>query len=116
MLRPVGAKNPNALLKALSRAHRSSLTLKAFFGMRYIFGGTFTYAHISGANQVGGTMIVFAKKRCRIFWGETYQMARFSFYMQLPVAILSVISPSLPELNTVQGETRNRSPNREWPP
>jgi hypothetical protein len=71
MLRPAVAKSPNALLKALSRAHRSSLPLKVFFGVRReIFGGTFTNAHMSRANQVGGTMIAFAKKRYRIFWGE----------------------------------------------
>jgi hypothetical protein len=73
MLRPAVAKNPNALLKALSRAHRSSLPLKVtvFFSVRRdLFGGTFTNDHMSRANQVGGTMIVFAKKRYRIFWGE----------------------------------------------
>jgi hypothetical protein len=72
MLRPVVAKNPNALLKALSRAHSSSLPLKVCFSVgRDILGGTFTNAHMSRANQVGGTMIAFAKKRYRIFWGET---------------------------------------------
>lgn len=72
MLSPAVAKNPNALLKALSRAHRSSLPLKVFFGVgKDMFEGTFTNAHMSRANQVGGTMIVFAKKRYRIFWGET---------------------------------------------
>jgi hypothetical protein len=74
MLKPAVAKNPNALLKALSRAHSSSLPLRVFFGVtvgRDIFGGTFTNAHMSRASQVGGTMIAFAKKRYRIFWGET---------------------------------------------
>jgi len=74
MLRPAVAKNPSALLKALSRAHRSLLPLKVtvvFSARRDLFGGTFTNAHMSRANQVGGTMTVFAKKRYRIFWGET---------------------------------------------
>ncbi len=72
MLRPAVAKNTTPLLKALSQAHGSSLPLKVFFGVRRdIFGGTFTNAHMSRANHVGGAIIAFAKKRYRIFWGET---------------------------------------------
>jgi hypothetical protein len=66
------AKNPIALLKALSQAHSSSLPLKVCVGVRRErLGGTLTNAHMSRANHVGGTMIAFAKNRNRIFWGET---------------------------------------------
>jgi hypothetical protein len=37
---------------------------------RDLLGGTFTNAHMSRANNVGGTMIDFARKRYRSFWGE----------------------------------------------
>jgi len=71
MLTPAVAKNPIALLKALSHAHESSLPCKAAFGARReFFGGTFTNAHMSRAKNVGGTKIVFAKNRDRILWGE----------------------------------------------
>lgn len=72
MLIPRVAKNPMALLKALSQAHSSPFPLKVSFGLRReLFGGTFTNAHTSRANHVGGTMIAFAENRNRIFWGET---------------------------------------------
>jgi hypothetical protein len=72
MFTPRVAKSPIALLKALSQAQSSSLPLKVFFGLgRDLFGGTLTNAHMSRANHIGGTMIAFAKKRNRIFWGET---------------------------------------------
>ena len=72
ILTPAVAKNPIALLKALSHAHESSLLPKVAFGARRdLFGGTLTNAHISRANHVGGTKIAFAKNSGRIFWGET---------------------------------------------
>ena len=72
MLIPGVAKNPIALLKALSQAHSCSFPLKVSFGLRReLFGGTLTSAHMSSANHVGGTMIAFAENRNRIFCGET---------------------------------------------
>jgi hypothetical protein len=72
ILTPAVAKNPIALLKALSHAHESSLLPKVAFGARRgLFGGTLTNAHISRANHIGGTKIAFAKNSGRIFWGET---------------------------------------------
>ena len=72
MLTPAVAKNPIALLKALIHAHESSLPLKTAFGARIdLVGGTLINAHMSMAKNVGGIMIVFAKNRTRIFWGET---------------------------------------------
>jgi hypothetical protein len=71
MLTPEVENNPIALLRAPSHARESSLPLKTAFGARReLFGGTFTNAHMSRANHVGGTMIAFAKNRSRIFWGE----------------------------------------------
>jgi len=71
MLTPRVPKNPTALLKALNQAHSSAFPLKVSFGVRRdLFGGTLTNAHMSRANNVGGTMIDFAKKRYRSFWGE----------------------------------------------
>ena len=71
ILTPAVAKNPIALLKALSHAHESLLPCKAgFSARRELFGGTLTNAHMSRAKNVGGTKIAFAKNRHRIFWGE----------------------------------------------
>lgn len=64
-------KNPIALLKALSQAQNSSFPPNVSFGVsRDLPGGTFTNAHIRRAKNVGGTMIDFARKRYRNFWGE----------------------------------------------
>jgi hypothetical protein len=72
ILTPVVEKNPRALLSALSHAHDSSLPLNAdLCERRELFKGTFTVAHMSRANHVGGTTIYFAKNSQRILCGET---------------------------------------------
>lgn len=71
MLMPKVPKNPTALLKALNQAQSSSFPPNASFGVRRdSLGGTLTNAHMSRANNVGGTMVDFAWKRYRSFWGE----------------------------------------------
>ena len=71
MLMPRVPKNPTALLNALSQAQSSSFPPNVSFGVRRdLLGGTLTNAHMSRANNAGGTMIDFARKRYRSFWGE----------------------------------------------
>ena len=71
MLMPSVPKNPTALLKALNQAQSSFFPPNVSSGVRRdLPGGTLTNAHMSRANNVGGTMIDFARKRYRSFWGE----------------------------------------------
>jgi len=72
MLTPVVEKNPNALFSAPSHAQNCSPLLSVdFCERRALLMGTFKTAHRSKENNVGGTIIVFAKNNQRILCVET---------------------------------------------